>query len=647
MSSASAAPSRIRGLVEDSQSDYTRITAGAGANFSVDGNGNNGDCGSSSRSSCSSDTNGNSDSGDATAVKCRKPSYVGLSCAISGYSSYVRYQSPSRKTSPSQIPVQTGPQTLDAVYNMRHTTPEFPPVAQRRISPPTRGMNINNNSPDCTDADGSGTGRNSRFSASSRKSNMMESSNIIYNSAVSKSTADTLREGSPGSDCSGSSSIGSAGSGSGGGGNLVAKQIERLYGGRVQAVHHRVTSPEPKESFDNNNKKVGGYFAKRLASSTNNGGSEERSSSPLEMKSPLKGPAVFRLLRPEFREQLKSSSCQVHIPSENQSHLNGATRATVTHNITISNGAGGNNQATPVSSIKPLGYRVTTSRQNRERVVPISRSQDETSTTTPPPLKSATMVTRVTSKDTAVKERVIPIQVEEVKPVTVTAVVAPAVVTEDAKTVNIPIERTTHNDNNNTIINTNTTSRSPDKPALPAKPAAAAAPTPPPTLPSHVVTSPGLVANCFNNKVDEMTHQVEEDVEEEEVEEEEDYFQQHRRRDESSPSCGGTRERALLCPIQEEDTESTASTASFSRQTSSSVVVAAPPAAAAVDTPAAAVNGIRNERESSAEEVQDGHYFIKVNTQKTTLHKLRRGGGQVTRVGNSFGGEGVIKFLFS
>ena len=61
MSSASAAPSRIRGLVEDSQSDYTRI--GAGANFSVDGNGNNGDCGSSSRSSCSSDTNGNSDSG--------------------------------------------------------------------------------------------------------------------------------------------------------------------------------------------------------------------------------------------------------------------------------------------------------------------------------------------------------------------------------------------------------------------------------------------------------------------------------------------------------------------------------------------------------------------------------------------------------
>ena len=32
---------------------------------------------------------------------------------------------------------------------------------------------------------------------------------------------------------------------------------------------------------------------------------------------PLKVPAVFRLLRPEFREQLKSHSCQVQIPTEN------------------------------------------------------------------------------------------------------------------------------------------------------------------------------------------------------------------------------------------------------------------------------------------------------------------------------------------
>ena len=39
-------------------------------------------------------------------------------------------------------------------------------------------------------------------------------------------------------------------------------------------------------------------------------------SSALDFK-PLKVPAVFRLLRPEFREQLKSHSCQVQIPTEN------------------------------------------------------------------------------------------------------------------------------------------------------------------------------------------------------------------------------------------------------------------------------------------------------------------------------------------
>merc|ERR1712013_259770 len=37
--------------------------------------------------------------------------------------------------------------------------------------------------------------------------------------------------------------------------------------------------------------------------------------SPLEFK-PLKVPAVFRLLRPEFREQLKQSSCKIAIPLE-------------------------------------------------------------------------------------------------------------------------------------------------------------------------------------------------------------------------------------------------------------------------------------------------------------------------------------------
>ena len=53
----------------------------------------------------------------------RKPSYVGLSCAVSGYSSpYTKYSTeltdiPRKVTPPAQIPVASEPQTLDAVLN--------------------------------------------------------------------------------------------------------------------------------------------------------------------------------------------------------------------------------------------------------------------------------------------------------------------------------------------------------------------------------------------------------------------------------------------------------------------------------------------------------------------------------------------------
>ena len=53
-----------------------------------------------------------------------------------------------------------------------------------------------------------------------------------------------MREGSPGSDDSGSvSTCSSSGvtSNSGGGGNLVQKQIERLYGGKERIVPVRLT----------------------------------------------------------------------------------------------------------------------------------------------------------------------------------------------------------------------------------------------------------------------------------------------------------------------------------------------------------------------------------------------------------------------
>ena len=622
-------------------------------------------------------------------------------------------QSPSRKTSPSQIHVQTGPQTLDAVLNnyspvtrtsheaMRHV-PDF---SDRRVTPPSRGQfannqhhNNNNNITDCAEVT-TRSSRSAMFTSRTGKIPAMES-NIIYtshkNAEGGANGGEAMREGSPGSDCSGSSSIGSSGSGGGvtegrGGGNLVAKQIERLYGGRVQAI--RVTSPEPKSgqdaasaSFDNNNKKGGGgYFTKRLGQANGSAaasGGHDRSSSPLEMKSPLKGPAVFRLLRPEFREQLKNNSCQVRIPSEHQSHLiSTTTSVTSTHHQKISNTS---SSVTSVSSVSttpvnpsPFGYRVTTSRQQRERVVPIQKESNGTSNAVADadtPLKSAAMVTRVTAaKDAAaVKERVIPIQLETksdsssssgasvvtipIERAKVDATSSPSSASNNDDATSTPVKLQLHNFNNNSI-NTNTTARgsvASEKPALPAKPS-----SPPgikkeqlPLAPDeagketpnggHVVTSPGLVANCFRGKEalpvadgssDEEgssdktvdNGQSVEEVEREVEEEEDDYYSRR------SPSCGGggTRERALLCPIQEEDTESTASNTSFaSRQTSlvASATVAVPadqPAASATTPQPAAEAGEpttpltngknRNDREASTEEVHDGHYFIKVS----------------------------------
>ena len=52
--------------------------------------------------------------------RVKKPSYVGLSCAVSGYSPFTRYTSPDgRRTSPSAIPVASNPQTLDSVALVR------------------------------------------------------------------------------------------------------------------------------------------------------------------------------------------------------------------------------------------------------------------------------------------------------------------------------------------------------------------------------------------------------------------------------------------------------------------------------------------------------------------------------------------------
>ena len=96
MSSASTTASCLLedpGLRRDYISNPAAVSGSAGSSGSSGSSG-----GAHNGGAYSADDNGNSDSNSSTsststaAGKCRKPSYVGLSCAISGYSSYVRYQ---------------------------------------------------------------------------------------------------------------------------------------------------------------------------------------------------------------------------------------------------------------------------------------------------------------------------------------------------------------------------------------------------------------------------------------------------------------------------------------------------------------------------------------------------------------------------
>ena len=132
-----------------------------------------------------------------------------------------------------------------------------------------------------------------------------------------------IRETSPGSDTSSVGSGGSLSSGGNGTGNgssqttLVQKQIERLYGGKMSQM--RLTSPEPKSDDSS-----AGY-SPESGSAADSGSESLFKNSPLELKT-LKVPAVFRLLRPEFREQLKNNSCQVKIPTDFSTPTSSRTR---------------------------------------------------------------------------------------------------------------------------------------------------------------------------------------------------------------------------------------------------------------------------------------------------------------------------------
>jgi hypothetical protein len=286
-------------------------------------------------------TSNDSDSSEASTVEdsCkRKPSYVGLSHSVNGYTPYAPYNGRQKKISPPlQIPVSP-PHTLDSVTlvlnqdSYQKSVTEFESV-MRDLSNTSLDMGRPDRNTDITDNAKHVHNEDSFFPTTHSKQIISDGEGGRAVEIVTKFHSDDMH--SPTYTSPGGSRQ-----------NLVQKQIERLYGDTMSTV--RMTSPEPRdspericspqetngilsdESLDSTKperKISGGFFAKRFGISKMKDHSTRKdrlidtnstNNSPMEFK-PLKVPAVFRLLRPEFREQLKQSSCKVAVPGEEPS----------------------------------------------------------------------------------------------------------------------------------------------------------------------------------------------------------------------------------------------------------------------------------------------------------------------------------------
>jgi len=294
-------------------------------------------------------TSNDSDSSEASGTVeengKRKPSYVGLSHSVNGYTPYAPYNGRQKKISPPlQIPVSP-PRTLDSVTlvlnedSYQKSVSEFETV-MRDLSSTGLDMGRPERNADITD----NAMKNNRHNNGESFFPTTHSKQIITDGEggraveiVTKFHCDDAH--SPTYTSPGGSRQ-----------NLVQKQIERIYGDTMSTV--RMTSPEPRDSPErlsspgdsNSNgengdseqleitnskerKISGGFFAKRFGITKMKDHTTKKdrlidtnsaNNSPMEFK-PLKVPAVFRLLRPEFREQLKQSSCKVAIPDEDSS----------------------------------------------------------------------------------------------------------------------------------------------------------------------------------------------------------------------------------------------------------------------------------------------------------------------------------------
>jgi len=328
---------------------------------------------------------GHADNGDDDPK--RKPSYVGLSCAVNGYTPYSPYNrfAPIKKISPPiQIPVSP-PLTLDSVSLVLNQD-----SYQRSVTAFEDAMR------DLSSGDMPDT---SYFPKSHTKQIVKDGEGQSVETVTK-----FYREDNYGGDQVNMTTNGHKP-------NLVTKQIERIYGDSI-VRQVRLTSPETEteridtvsdrngdeNGSDENGsdtstperKISGGFFAKRFGiikmkdrSTRKLIDTNPENNKPMEFK-PLKVPSVFKLLRPEFREQLKQSSCRV--PLENGPKLEhiipirregdpDTTDHVTPKRLNGTNGMNGTNGSSPHTNGSSPGL---------ERVVPIRIVNGKDHSTSPP-----------------------------------------------------------------------------------------------------------------------------------------------------------------------------------------------------------------------------------------------------------------------
>lgn len=314
----------------------------------------------------------------AASGRAKRPSYVGISTSLNGYTPYAPYRTPgeaARKISPPLHLPNLLPSHLDSVSLVLNQDGYQKSIEEFHKTMRDLNMGRPENG-DMTD--------NGRIMANDEFYPTSHIKQVIEN-GEGKSVTTITSFHTPGKQ------------------NLVSKQIERLYGNDPMA-QVRLTSPEPAGSpthrrspvtssgspavSDNGSpvsngttperKYSGGFFSKRFGIKPMKDHSTIKSpETPKEFK-PLKVPAVFKLLRPEFREQLKQSSCKVSMPDEGVKERIIPIRmetsptkslSTPTKPITTSSN-------TPTTHRSPASSTVTPSSRpspNSERAIPITR----------------------------------------------------------------------------------------------------------------------------------------------------------------------------------------------------------------------------------------------------------------------------------